>query len=377
MKIDLMYELQMPRPWSSPTAESDCFWQAIEQIKLADELGFDTAWAVEHHFQTEYSHSSAPEVFLSAVAQHTKRIRIGHGVVLLPPPFNHPVRVAERVATLDILSRGRVEFGVGRSAMGEQKGFEIKSEESKEMMLEALAAIPKMWMQEKFSWEGKYFRVPEREIVPKPVQKPHPPIWQASTSPDSWVLAGKNQIGALGLTILMGLDEMIQHMESYRTAYRTGTPIGGAPNGQIRIFTLAHCAETKQQAIDQGGNEAALMYINYVLHRLLRDELALEKAGVTGQRPYSQFLERYDYLKEVAAGNASASIFDEQNMIITGDPDTCIRKIEAYEAAGADGVLCMMQTGRIRHEHVMQSIELFGKYVLPHFKKKAEKRGGA
>jgi alkanesulfonate monooxygenase SsuD/methylene tetrahydromethanopterin reductase-like flavin-dependent oxidoreductase (luciferase family) len=370
VKIDLIYELQMPRPWTSPTAESDCFWQAIEQIKLADAVGFDTVWAVEHHFQTEYSHCSAPEVFLGAVSQQTDRIRLGHGVVLLPPPFNHPVRVAERVATLDILSRGRVEFGVGRSARGEQAGFEVPAEDSREMLLEALAAIPKMWTSEKFSWDGKYFNVPEREIIPKPIQRPHPPIWQASTSPESWELAGANQIGTLGLTILLPLDQMEQNIQSYRKAYERGTPIGAASNDQVRIFTVVHCAPTTQQAIDQGGNDAALRYIDYVLNRLLRDEIALERGGSTQSRPYSQFLDRFDYLKSYAEGKRSAELFDQESMIITGSPDRCIEKIEEYERLGADGVLCMMQTGRIEHRHVMESIELFGRYVIPHFKRR-------
>jgi alkanesulfonate monooxygenase SsuD/methylene tetrahydromethanopterin reductase-like flavin-dependent oxidoreductase (luciferase family) len=375
VKIDLIYELQMPRPWTSPTAESDCFWQAIEQIKRADEVGFDTVWAVEHHFQTEYSHCSAPEVFLGAVSQHTERIRLGHGVVLLPPPFNHPVRVAERIATLDILSRGRVEFGVGRSAMGEQAGFEIASEDSRAMLLEALAAIPKMWTSEKFSWDGRYFRVPEREIIPKPIQQPHPPIWQASTSPESWELAGSNQIGALGLTILLPLEQMQQNIANYWKAYRHGTPIGATSNGQVRIFTVVHCAPTTQQAIDHGGNDAALRYIDYVLNRLLRDEIALERAGVQGTRPYSQFLDRFDYLKSYAEGQRRAELFDQESMIITGSPERCIEKIEEYERLGADGVLCMMQTGRIEHQHVMESIELFGKYVIPHFKRRTAAAG--
>src|SRR5262249_47370322 len=159
----------------------------------------------------------------------------------------------------------------------------------KAMLLEALEAIPQMWANEPFSWDGTFFRVPEREIVPKPVQKPHPPIWQACTSPDSWVLAGQNQIGALGLTILLRLGEMQQHLANYRAAFKTGSPIGGAANGEVRIFTLVHCAKTNQEAVEHGANEAALLYIDYVLNRLLRDELALERAGVEGPRPYSQF----------------------------------------------------------------------------------------
>ncbi|MCH8192223.1 MAG: LLM class flavin-dependent oxidoreductase, partial [Chloroflexi bacterium] len=145
MKIDLLYELQMPKPWHGPNAEAEMFWESIAQIELADQVGFDTVWCVEHHFQTEYAHSSAPEVFLAAVSQRTQSIRIGHGVVLLPYPFNHPIRVAERIATLDIVSRGRVEFGTGRSGLHEQGGFEIPSDESRAMWQEALSIIPKMW----------------------------------------------------------------------------------------------------------------------------------------------------------------------------------------------------------------------------------------
>ncbi len=181
MKFGLIYELQMPRPWDE-TSESDIYWQALEQIVVAEEAGFDFVWAVEHHFLTEYSHCSAPEVFLSAVAQHTKRIRIGHGVVLLPPPFNHPARVAERVAALDIMSRGRVEFGTGRSITeAELGGFRIDPEHSRGMWEEALHEIPKMWMHEVYpGFEGRYFSMPSREVIPKPVQNPIRPYgWRA------------------------------------------------------------------------------------------------------------------------------------------------------------------------------------------------------
>jgi alkanesulfonate monooxygenase SsuD/methylene tetrahydromethanopterin reductase-like flavin-dependent oxidoreductase (luciferase family) len=247
------------------------------------------------------------------------------------------------------------------------------------MLMEALSAIPKMWTTERFSWDGRYFRVPEREIIPKPVQRPHPPIWQASTSPESWELAGANQIGALGLTILLPLDQMQQNIDNYWKAYRGGSPIGAASNGEVRVFTVVHCAPTTERAIAQGGNDAALRYIDYVLNRLLRDEISLEKEGKGGSRPYSQFLDRFDYLKTYAEGRRSAELFDQESMIITGSPDRCIEKIERYEQLGADGVLCMMQTGRIEHRHVMESIELFGKYVIPHFKGRdaAPRRGVA
>src|SRR5713226_9161263 len=160
MKIDLLYEMEMLRPWQ-PDSEYRTYWEAVEQIEAADRYGFDTVWEVEHHFLEEFSHSPAPEVFLSAIAQRTSRIRIGHGVTLLPLKFNHPIRVAERAAVLDIMSKGRLEFGTGRSSVMEQMGFEIDPTESREQWQEAVRAIPKMWMEEKFSYTGRFFNVPE------------------------------------------------------------------------------------------------------------------------------------------------------------------------------------------------------------------------
>src|SRR5437667_2076666 len=167
MKIDLLYEIQVPRPWlpNQREAEIRAYWNVVEQIELADKLGFDTAWFVEHHFREERSHCAAPEVVLSALAQRTQNIRLGHGVVLLPYPFNHPIRVAERAAVLDIMSKGRLEFGTGRSTLFEQQGFNIDPEETRAMWREALEIIPKMWTQETFAYEGRYVHIPERNLL--------------------------------------------------------------------------------------------------------------------------------------------------------------------------------------------------------------------
>ena len=171
MKFDLLYELQAPKPHDE-RSEHRCYHQALEQIELADRLGFDTVWAVEHHFLTEFAHSSAPEVFLAAASQRTKRIRLGHGVVLLPHKFNHPIRVAERVAALDLLSDGRVEFGTGRSSQFEQAGFGVLPDESRDMWQESLEIIPRMWTEDPFEHQGRFVQIPSRSILPKPLQKP-------------------------------------------------------------------------------------------------------------------------------------------------------------------------------------------------------------
>ena len=201
MEFALQYEIQRSRP-HYPGFMYDIYQQATEQVKLADRLGYHSVWTVEHHFLNEWSYSSAPEVWYGALSQVTSRIRLGHGICLLPIPFNHPVRVAERIAVLDIMSNGRVEFGSGRSITEQELGgFQVNPEDSRAMWEEAVAAIPKMWMQETFSHDGKFFKMPEREVIPKPIQKPHPPMWVAATQPSTWEIAGQKGIGALGFGI--------------------------------------------------------------------------------------------------------------------------------------------------------------------------------
>src|SRR5215471_15179035 len=183
MRFGIFYEHQLPRPWVDG-AEQRLLSDALEQIELADRIGFDVAWEVEHHFLEEYSHSSAPEVFLGAASQRTKRIRLGHGIVQIPPGFNHPARVAERIATLDLVSGGRVEFGTGESSSRmELEGFGIDPSEKRAMWQEAVAQVALMLCREPYpGHDGTYFRMPPRNVVPKPVQKPHPPMWLACSS---------------------------------------------------------------------------------------------------------------------------------------------------------------------------------------------------
>ena len=370
MKIDLLYELQLPKPWNKPQheAEYEVYWQAMEQIELADRMGFDTVWLVEHHFRVERSHSPGPEIFLGAVAQRTKNIRLGHGVVLLPYPFNHPIRVAERAAVLDILSKGRLEFGTGRSTQFEQEGFRIDPAETREMWREALEMIPKMWMNETFSHKGKYFDIPERNILPKPHQQPHPPMWMAATNEESFPLAGELGLGALGLTILVPLEEIALRVESYRKAIRTAKPIGGFVNNQIGVYTMVHCAETKQQAIDNGFYDAVYWWFDR--------SIELRSAWDSGDRNNPVF-KKYPILLKFFTKEIGPDGFDQADMVIGGDPDEVIRKIERHAAVGLDRVLCQMQVGYISHENIMKSMELFGKYVIPHFKAKAGKKAAA
>jgi alkanesulfonate monooxygenase SsuD/methylene tetrahydromethanopterin reductase-like flavin-dependent oxidoreductase (luciferase family) len=375
MKFDLLYELQMPKPHDE-RSEWRCYHEALEQIELADRLGYDTVWEVEHHFLTEFAHSSAPEVFLAAVSQRTKNIRIGHGVTLLPHKFNHPIRVAERVATLDIVSNGRVEFGTGRSSQFEQAGFEIDTAESRDMWQESLEIIPRMWTETPFEYAGKYVNIPPRDILPKPVQKPHPPIWAAATSPATWELAGRNGIGILGLTIFVSVAQLADRVKAYKAALKDAKPVGKFVNDKVGAFTIVHVAETRDEAIANGGADAAINYLLYAF-RILGG--FADPSGKGMQREYAELevkstpyrdliAKEYPLIAKMQKGECTFEELDAEDMVIVGDVDHVIRKVEKYKAAGLDHLLSLMQVDRVPHPAVMKSIELFAKHVMPRFR---------
>ena len=219
MKFGIFYEISVPRPWG-PETEHTVYHNCLEQVRLADELGFDQVWAVEHHFLEEYSHCSAPELFLTACAMQTKKIRVGHGIVVCVPQVNHPAKIAERAAVLDILSDGRLEMGTGRSATWtELGGFGASPDETKQTWDEFVRVLPKMWTQERFGYEGRSFSMPTRAILPKPYQKPHPPMWVAVTSPGTEIDAAERGLGALGLQFA-GYAEQERKVKDYRDRIR-------------------------------------------------------------------------------------------------------------------------------------------------------------
>ncbi|MED5221165.1 MAG: LLM class flavin-dependent oxidoreductase, partial [Actinomycetota bacterium] len=198
MKVGLFYEHQIARPWGEGD-EHRLFKDALDQVELADRLGFDHVWEVEHHFLEEYSHSSAPEVFLAAASQRTSRIRLGHGVVLLPGAYNHTARVVERINTLDLLSDGRVDFGTGESSSNaELDGFGVDRDTKRDQWLDHIEAATRMMVEEPFAgWDGPWLQMPPRNVVPKPFQRPHPPLWVACTQRETIRLAAAKGIGAL------------------------------------------------------------------------------------------------------------------------------------------------------------------------------------
>jgi alkanesulfonate monooxygenase SsuD/methylene tetrahydromethanopterin reductase-like flavin-dependent oxidoreductase (luciferase family) len=365
MKFGLLYELEYAKPWYEGW-ESRIFHQALDQIELADRVGFDYVWEVEHHFLTEFSHSSAPEVFLGAVSQRTKQIRIGHGVVLLPTGYNSPIRVAERIATLDILSNGRVEFGTGRSGTpAELEGFGLNPAESKAMWDEAVRVIPRMWQEDPFCYEGRFFSMPPRSVLPKPVQKPHPPLWVAAASPRTFIEAGERGIGVL--CFIIGQPTALpERIRPYREMIEQAQPVGGFINNQVAGFTVTLCLDDNAEAQRIGG--AAALWYTSMLSQILGEWRGRHVPGY----------EYYGEINRAASEQSSSHMVSliENGTYCIGDPEACIRIIEKYEAAGVDQLICFMQAGRIPHDKIMRSIELFGEQIIPRFRGEGPGAGG-
>jgi alkanesulfonate monooxygenase SsuD/methylene tetrahydromethanopterin reductase-like flavin-dependent oxidoreductase (luciferase family) len=360
MDFGIFYEIEIPKPWHE-RSEYNAFKQVLAQVVRAEEAGFSHFWTVEHHFLSEFSHCSAPEVLYGAVSQRTKKIRIGHGVRLLPFPYNHPIRVAEMAATLDLLCDGRLEFGTGRSvSRDELEGFGIDPRETRDLWEEALDIVVGAWTNEIFSWEGKYFKIPPRNVIPKPLQKPHPPLWCASTGPETHEVAGRKGLGLLSFTLLVDPEELKRRIGIYRAGLAEAKPAGKFVNDRAATFTLVHCAETNEEA-RQNAAESMVWYVKRAFEIVA--SVAVWQSGSD--------LGAYDYLKQMMNIDPDTITFDyldRNDMIICGDPDKCVQKVKRYQEAGCQQLLCHMQTYAIPHQKVMDSIDLWGRYVIPYFK---------
>ena len=240
MRLSLAYEMQRPTVDDHAVIE-----ETIQQCVLADQVGFDTLWFVEHHFLTSFSMSPCPEVLFGALSRLTKRIRLGFGVVILP--YHHPVRVAERVAMVDHMSGGRVEFGTGRSAPYEQTGMGLDPRNTRAMWEESLRMIPKIWEDGLFSWEGQFWNVPPREVRPKPYQKPHPAIWVAALQPTTYQLAAELGIGVMALSVASP-SFLAPHIKAYKERVRQASPVGKFINDQWLSATMAVCGSDDKAA---------------------------------------------------------------------------------------------------------------------------------
>lgn len=359
MKFGGFYEHQLPRPWSCDS-EHKLLKNALEQVELSDRGGFDYIWATEHHFLEEYAHSSAPEVFLAACTQRTRNVRIGHGIVQMPPNINHPARVAERIATLDLISDGRVEYGVGAGATEtELGGFYVPQPIKKEMMLEGLRACVRMFVEDPFGgFEGQYIKMPPRNVVPKPLQKPHPPLWLACSNRTSILQAARLGVGALTFSFVSP-EEANQWVKDYYAAFESEcVPVGYAVNPNFAV-TCPFLCDRDEKRMAQLGAESYGFFIYGLGHYSFFGD---HEPGVSDI--WDEF---HNHPHEFAPPEGRI-----QDCV--GTPDMIRARLREFEAAGIDQVICLSQAGKIPHELLCSSIELFTEEVLPEFKERDQRR---
>ena len=360
MKFGIFIDLQLPRPWNEAD-ESRLFQEALEQVELADRLGIDNVWVQEHHFLEEYCHSSAPEVFLAACSQRTKNIRLGYGIVVMSPKINHPVRIAERLATLDIISGGRVEWGTGESGSRmELEGFGIDFVDKRPMWAEALQETAKMMCMNPYpGFQGKYFSMPHRNIVPKPLQKPHPPVWAACSNRDSVKLAAHLGLGALTFAFVNAEEAKFWVDEYYETFKKQCKPIVQAVNPNVAMLTGFLCNEDRDTAILR-GQEGAQFFAFGLGHYWREGTHFPGQTNLWGNfkmNPASVTLKMERERKKAGMGGI-------------GSPQDLIKNFSALEEAGVDQLILLQQCGNYRHEHICESLELFATHVLPQFKER-------
>ena len=367
MKFGTFYEHQLPRPWKEGD-ELRLFQEALDQVELADKLGLDYVWEVEHHFLEEYSHSSAPEVFLAACSQRTKNIRLGHGIKLMPPNYNHPARVAEAIANLDLVSNGRVEFGTGESSsLAELGGFNIPVNLKREQWQEALEQTCNMMVMDPYpGFEGKHFSMPCRNILPKPVQRPHPPLWVACSNRETIKLAAKLGIGALTFAFVDPEEAKMWVDDYYKILKNECTPIGHSINPNIAMVTSFGCHKNHDEAVKR--MREGFQFFSYGLgHHYI---FGINKPGRTN------IWEEFQKNKVKTQGRSTIHQKTDSDIDTPGigTPEELSNHLRKFEEAGVDQVTFIQQGGRNKHEHICEALELFASDVMPEFKENEEKR---
>ena len=390
MKFDIFCEIQRAFPWRADESDGSLIFDTLEQARAADRAGFEIWWQVEHHGAPQFSYSAAPEVFLTAVAMATERLRVGHAGVLTPFKINHPLRVAERAATLDILSGGRFELGLAKSGGKEWETFGVDPDTARDEVREAMHMIPRMWTEPEFSWDSPLFHQPAREVTPRPVQRPHPRLWQTCGSPESFYMAGEMGVGALGTTLLSPVPFLGQMMREHdRGLAESRGPAGKFVNPEKGAFTFVHVADSRQDAIRNGAAWSALWYVNAaavtfkvprrVWYDMIKKGLHPNAAADTAARdsldPHEIDIMPDDpavlvLLKRMAQGQTVSheeahEVLESLDCVVIRDPDHCAAKIGGYEAIGVNRLMCMMQYGALSQGAILRSIELTGRDVIP------------
>ena len=360
MRFGVFYELQLPKPWQ-PGDEHRLFKEALAQVVLADRLGFDYAWEVEHHFLDEYSHSSAPEVFLATAAGLTQKIRLGHGIRQVIPNYNHPARTAEGLATLDLLSDGRVEFGIGEGATRLELGaFNIAAKTKRALALEAAEQICNMLVLTPYpGFSGAGFSMPCRNVLPKPLQTPHPPVWMACTNRETIKVAARNGIGALAFSFL-DPDEAKTWADIYYGIIKSEecVPLGWSVNANLAMVSAFSMHEDRAEAIRRGQD-------NFEFFRYSQQKLVAEDFVPGYSNMWEEFMQkRGDASDRLIQAARARSEYDGAGI---GTPTDMAAHLQRLQASGVDQVVFLQQAGRNTHSNICESLELFAAKVMPSF----------
>jgi alkanesulfonate monooxygenase SsuD/methylene tetrahydromethanopterin reductase-like flavin-dependent oxidoreductase (luciferase family) len=353
MKFGIFYEMQLPRPWEADS-EYRLYHDALAQLELADSLGYDYAWEVEHHFLEEYSHSSAPEVFLAAASQRTKNIRLGHGIFQLTT--NHPAKVAEKVSVLDLLSNGRVELGMGESASITELGpFDVNFDEKRAIFEDAVKCLVPMFAPGGTSYRGPYFDFPSRNVLPKPRQKPHPPLWTACSQLPTIAYAGEKGLGALGFQFVSAEAAHAWVHAYYNGMTKRLAKLADYPiNPNIALVSMFMCAPTDEEARAMADGATFFQFCLRYYNTAAR------------KRPGPGEVDMWtEYTKWKAANPGQAESALSGGLI--GSPETLRRKLRKFEASHIDQVVLLNQAGRNTHQDICDSLELFANEVMPEF----------
>jgi alkanesulfonate monooxygenase SsuD/methylene tetrahydromethanopterin reductase-like flavin-dependent oxidoreductase (luciferase family) len=337
----------------NPQAEHDVLMEDLAVAQAADEAGFKYVWASEHHFLDEYSHMSASDVVLGYLAHATKRAHLGAAIFNPLSAVNHPAKVAERVAMLDHISGGRFEFGAGRGAgsheiLGFLPGVENLNE-TKDIWEETIGEFPKMWLQETYEgFQGKYWSLPPRMVLPKPYKANHPPMWYAAGSPTSWEMAARKGLGVLGFSV-GAVEDLAPVLETYKKAIKEAEPIGAFVNDNVMVTTAAFIAEDSTTAV-QRAVDAKLNYrlsLQYRYHDTFPHPAGLPT--------WPDLIPDFDAEAVQAMGSSGA--------LVVGDPDQALRQCQRWADAGADQLTFGIAEGPL--EERLEIIRIIGEHIIP------------
>ena len=337
MEIGLFTEFQCAPGMS----EAQAFDESLAEMTAAEEMGFDAVWLAEIHFQKDRSVLSSPLIIATAIAARTTRVKIGIAVQVLP--LAHPLHLAEDVATLDHLSKGRLDFGVGRSGLPEHyQRFNIPYSESRERFQETLDILLKAWTEERFSYEGKYYQFHDVCVLPKPYQKPYPPLRVAATTQETYPLVGR-----MGLPIFIAVrTTSISDLKSFIGGYHEGWREAGHPGrGEVALIVPVYVAGTERRAREEA--EASTMhFFRTIAEALGKGGTRREEAAKLGLMSFEEILEE---------------------LVVYGTPESVTeRLLELRESLGYSTLSVWMNVGgRIPHERVLGSMRLFAERVIP------------